>query len=65
MSSRATLPVGDTKALARYHPLPSASGDVTHQGFRVTSWLIFWYVRIMFMFIHLLERNLKGVFLSS
>ena len=84
MSSRATLPVGDTKALARYHPLPSASGDVTHQGFRVTSWLIFWNVTLEamwymynvvsldlyvdlshLMFIHLLERNLKGVFLSS
>ena len=26
------------------HPLPSASGDITRQGFRVTSGLIFWYV---------------------
>ena len=28
------------------HPLPSASGDITRQGFRVSSELIFWYVSL-------------------
>ena len=28
------------------HPLPSASGDITRQGFRVTLGLIFWYVTL-------------------
>ena len=27
------------------HPMPKAEGDVTHQGFRVTEGLIFWYSR--------------------
>ena len=49
MSSRVTIPeyqpLSDTKALARnVLSLPSASGDITRQGFRVTSGLIFWYV---------------------
>ena len=53
MSSRATKPdyqpLGDTKALARCVTRcrrQKASGDVTRQGFRVTSRLIFWYVTL-------------------
>ena len=42
MSSRATIPeyqpFDDTKAIA--------SGDITRQGFCVTSGLIFWYVTL-------------------
>ena len=40
-------PLGDTKTLARYvtRCLPSASGDITRQGFRVAEGLIFWYSR--------------------
>ena len=50
MSSRAWAtipeyqPLGDTKALARF--VPSASGDIARQGFRVTEGLIFWYVTL-------------------
>ena len=37
MSSRAIIP--------EYQPLDdTASGDITRQGFRVTSGLIFWYM---------------------
>ena len=53
MSSRASLPeyqpLGDTKlAMARYVTLClwHRSGDITRQGFRVTSGLIFWYVTL-------------------
>ena len=51
MSSMATIPEyqprGDTQGPgALCHPLPSASGDIIRQGFRVTSGLIFWYFTI-------------------
>ena len=39
MSSRAIIP--------EYQPLDdTASGDITRQGFRVTSGLVFWYVTL-------------------